>query len=250
VSLRNFIIILMLLGISAPTHAAKIYKWVDENGATQYSQKPPPKSVNTSSEVDVGSRANLIKPEKRGKDYYCGDHKLSSIRGTPANIITNIQRSLINWQREKERQYEQRLNVSKKMNESISRSLDRRIKYNGRGSSSSSSYLDRDKKSLRQYDRKIAQIDCKIKWGQSKLEEYADEKKAITAKYESSMGMLNKLKERKTAACGEDKWEGVVVVDNEYRTYKRCAAQFNRQINRLKRSTRQAERDYESVQGW
>ncbi len=249
-TVRNLIIILVLTGLSGLAHAGKVYKWVDENGATQYSQKPPPKSVNTSSEVNVDQHANIMKPEKRGKDYYCGDYRLSKMRGNPANIITRLQENLINWQREKERQYENRLNVTKRMNESISRSLDRRIKYNGRASSSSSSYLDNHKKSLRRYDRTIAQIDCKIKWGQTKLEEYADEKKAIAEKYESSMGMLNDLQQRKIAACGEDNREGVIVVDNQYRAYQRCTAPFNRQIKRLKRASRKAERDYESIQGW
>ena len=254
-TLRRSIIIIMLTVLSLPIHAGKIYKWVDENGATQYTQKPPPKSASTTSEVDIGNHANIMKPEKRGKDYYCGDYRLNSTRGNSrtrgnsAHIISSTQANIVNWRREKERQYEQRLNVSKRMNQRVSRSLDRRIQYNGRGNTSSS-YLDSDKKALRQYDRKIAQIDCKIKWAQTKLEEYADEKKAITAKYESSMEMLNELKDRRTAACGEDNREGVIVVDDEYRAYKRCTAQFNRQIKQLKRSTRQAERDYESVQGW
>ena len=248
---RRSIIIIMLtvLLLPIPTHAGKIYKWVDENGATQYTQKPPPKSASTTSEVDIGNHANIMKPEKRGKDYYCGDYRLNKVRGNSASIISNTQGNIVNWRREKERQYEQRLNVSKRINQSVSRSLDRRIQYNGRGNTSSA-YLDRDKKTLRQYDRKIAQIDCKIKWAQTKLEEYADEKKAITKKYESSVEMLNDLKKRRTAECGEDNREGVIVVDDEYRAYKRCTAQFNRQIKQLKRSTRQAERDYESIQGW
>ncbi len=248
-ALRNLIIILVLTGLSGFTHAGKVYKWIDENGATQYSQKPPPKSVDTSSEVNVGQHANLMKPEKRGKKYYCGDYQLPRMRGNPANIISRLQENLISWQREKERQYEQRLNVTKRMNESISRSIDRRIKYNGRGGSSSS-YTDSHKKNLRRYDRTIAQIDCKIKWGQTKLEEYADEKKSIAAKYESSMGMLNDLQQRKIATCGQDNREGVIVVDNEYRAYQRCTRQFDQQIRRLKRESKKAERDYESIQGW
>ena len=243
------IIMLTLLLLPIPTHAGKIYKWVDENGATQYTQKPPPKSASTSAEVDIGNHANIMKPEKRGKDYYCGDYRLNKMRGNSARIISSTQENIVKWRREKERQYEQRLNVSKRINQRISKSLDRRIQYKGRGNTSSE-YLDRDKKNLRQYDRKIAQIDCKIKWAQTKLEEYADEKKAITAKYESSMEMLNELKERRTAECGEDNRAGVIVVNDEYRAYKRCTAQFNRQIRQLKRSTRQAERDYESIQGW
>lgn len=30
------------LALSAPLHAAEIYKWVDEDGVTHYSQRPPP----------------------------------------------------------------------------------------------------------------------------------------------------------------------------------------------------------------
>lgn len=112
---------------------------------TQYSQKPPPKSVNTSAEADVSQHANIMKPEKRGKDYYCCDYRLSKVQGTPARIITRLQENLINWQREKDQQYERRLNVTKKMNEAINRQLDQRIRNNGRNYSSS--YTDRHKKS-------------------------------------------------------------------------------------------------------
>ncbi len=244
--------ILVLMGFTEATHAGKVYKWVDENGATQYSQKPPPKSVNTSSEVDVSQHANIMKPEKRGKDYFCGDYRLSKMRGKPARIISRLQENIINWQNEKERQYERRLNVTKRMNESINRALDQRIRNNGRrySSSSSSSYTDRHKKELRRYDRTIAQIDCKIKWGQTKLDEYADEKKVIAEKYESSKGMLAELQQRRVDACGEDNREGVIVVDDQYRAYQRCVRQFDRQIRQLKRDTKKAEQDYESIQGW
>ncbi len=251
-TVRNIIILLLLTGLSGITHAGKAYKWIDENGATQYSQKPPPKSVNTSSEVDVSQHANIMKPEKRGKDYYCGDYRLSKVQGNPARIITRLQENLINWQREKDQQYERRLNVTKQMNQAINRQLDQRIRNNGRNysSSSSSSYTDRHKKELRRYDRAIAQIDCKIKWNQAKLEEYADEKKTIAAKYESSRNMLNDLQEQKIATCGVDNREGVIVVDDQYRAYQRCSRQFDRQIKQLQRTSKKAERDYESIQGW
>lgn len=238
--LRQLFIVLLITGLSSHAYAAKVYKWIDENGKTQYTQTPPPKSANSSSEVDVGRSANTLRPRKEGRHYYCGDHKLYKTDGKPARVISRLQESIIRWERDKERQYESRLSVTRNMNENI----DRRNKYNSR---SSSSYLKNYNKRLRNYDRNIAQIDCKIKWARGKLDGFADEKKDIAAKYESVNGTLEELKERKIATCGEDNREGVIVVDDQYRAYKRCIAPFDREIRRLSRTLRNAKRDYESV---
>lgn len=62
--------------------------------------------------------------------------------------------------------------------------------------------------------------------------------------------MLDDLQEQKTATCGVDNREGVIVVDDQYRAYQRCSRQFDRQIKQLQRTSKKAERDYESIQGW
>lgn len=249
--LRFFFIFLLLTGLTSHSYAGKVYKWIDENGATQYSQKPPPSSVNTSSEVNVGNAANIMKPEKRGKHFYCGDYKLQTSRSSSAaSKIVRLQENILNWQREKERRYQQRLSVTKSMNSSMDRSINRTLKNDKYNRGGSSSYLDNYNKQLRSHDRSIAQIDCKIKWAQTRLDEYADEKKKITERYESTTQMLAGLNDRKIKACGDDKRVGVIVVDNEYRAYQRCISPFDREIRRLKRESNRAKRDYESVQGW
>lgn len=45
----------LLLGMSMSTHAAKVYKWVDENGRTHYSQTPPPAKAKTSKAMNVST---------------------------------------------------------------------------------------------------------------------------------------------------------------------------------------------------
>ena len=38
----NLCLIALLLGAALPSHAAKVYKWVDSQGATHYTDTPPP----------------------------------------------------------------------------------------------------------------------------------------------------------------------------------------------------------------
>lgn len=52
--LKTFLMALMVLAASN-THAAKLYKWVDSNGAISYQDRPPPKNAKILSEQTVKS---------------------------------------------------------------------------------------------------------------------------------------------------------------------------------------------------
>ena len=54
----NKLIVAALLGsmLAAPVMAAQFYKWTDENGATHYSESPPPATAKGAKEIKVQTR--------------------------------------------------------------------------------------------------------------------------------------------------------------------------------------------------
>lgn len=58
---RQSILLLALLVSSATVHAAKLYKWTDEAGNTQYSQSPP--NDKNTQEVISGAKPVVPTPE-------------------------------------------------------------------------------------------------------------------------------------------------------------------------------------------
>ena len=57
-----------LLLATAPAGAAELYKWVDENGVTNYSNNPPPKSKTGKAATIVEDRVSVYTPEKAVTD--------------------------------------------------------------------------------------------------------------------------------------------------------------------------------------
>jgi glutaredoxin len=59
------LMILVLLGCAAVSHAAQFYEWVDEKGVKQFTQQPPPPNVKNVQQRRLGS--NVI--ETSGASY-------------------------------------------------------------------------------------------------------------------------------------------------------------------------------------
>ncbi|WP_417763843.1 DUF4124 domain-containing protein [Shewanella sp.] len=61
--LKNSLLLLMLTAMSLPlVNAATIYKWVDKNGVTHFSQDPPPTENQTTEQLDSAK----LEPQKLG----------------------------------------------------------------------------------------------------------------------------------------------------------------------------------------
>ena len=80
--MRYLVFMLWLSFISMPV-SAQLYKWVDENGKTQYSDKPPPSSnVKNEQKLKIhstpasGSTANTEDEDDAGKPKTLADERL------------------------------------------------------------------------------------------------------------------------------------------------------------------------------
>lgn len=62
--MRNFIFLILLLLLAVPANS-QIYKWVDENGKTQYSDQPPPNGISKNEKMlDIQSSPQSANEDK------------------------------------------------------------------------------------------------------------------------------------------------------------------------------------------
>ena len=210
----------------SPSVAAKMYKWVDEQGNTHYTQTPPPKSAQQGKQLNVHT-GSAVTVQKKGRKYYCGKHALPKVSENAAAAIARLQDHIARWE------------------ENIIRSKENREKYiksNARRSTRSSFSAQ-----LREHDREIAQRECQIKWGKQKLASFDDEKASIVKHHEELETLREQVERQKISACGTDSRTGVIVVDDAYREYKRCVRPFDRELRKLKGRIRTAQREAKLV---
>ena len=210
----------------SPELAAKMYKWVDEQGATHYTQTPPPKSAQQGKQLSVHT-GSAVTVQKRGRKYYCGKRALPKVSERAASAIGNLQNHIASWE------------------ENIIRSKENReayIKSNSRRSARRSFSAE-----LRKHDHEIAQRECQIKWAKEKLASFDDEKASIVEHHKELEALREQVERQKVSACGTDARKGVIVVDDAYREYKRCIRPFDRELRKLKSRIRTAQREVKLV---
>jgi hypothetical protein len=218
--------------ISTSAFSASLYKWVDKDGNTHFSQTPPPQAESTADIDQVQLRNNrVIKPRKEGRDWYCGNDRLSNSFGDrPAIRIANLEQYIIDRRREMESMKERRM-------EAVNRS------YRYRQSSLNQS------DELRRYDTDIDEEQCKLEWAQGELAALGDERSKITDRIQTVQDGIAEIEQRKIARCGIDNRTGVIIVDDEYRAYQECTKPYDREIDKLRRELKNAERDQKIVDG-
>ncbi len=69
------IILTLALSLTGQTVAAKMYKWVDENGVVQYTQSPPP----------AGRKATVVKKHSHGVTDQQADENLRGLTDKASN---------------------------------------------------------------------------------------------------------------------------------------------------------------------
>ncbi|MEM7407067.1 MAG: DUF4124 domain-containing protein [Pseudomonadota bacterium] len=219
-------VVAALLCANVPTGLAKTYKWVDAQGNVHYSQKPPPKSAQQSSTMNVNAR-KVVKVRKKVRGLYCGDSKLPKQSDNAAVNISNLRYQIESWKENIEHQNEQR---------------EKYIKRNASRSARSSF-----KKQLGRYDKTVAERECQIQWAEQQLATLEDDRSSILAHHDKLVALQRKVEVQKVQTCGSNNREGVIVVDDEYRAYLKCVRPFDRELRKLKKTIRRSGRDVKLI---
>lgn len=219
------LLIITLIGIS-DVHAEKLYKWVDEEGNVTYSQTPPPADSSVQQEnIDVSQ--SIIKPRKRGKKMYCGKSALPNISNRPEQAISMLEENILTWRDNNANTKEQR----------------------GEYTSKNSKNFDKLSfaKSLRTYDDRIKETDCKINWAKEELENLSGARTKIVKNRDNINDALRELENKKISTCGSNHYSGLVVLDDEAREYFKCEKRFDREISNMKKKLSSAEKNVKMI---
>lgn len=223
--------ITLLAMLPDPSFAAKLYKWVDKDGVTHFSQTPPSQQEEPTAAVE---RVNIregqtVKPRKVGRHLYCGDERLNSFGDRSAVKIANLEQYVIDRKAQIESLQAQRAEAVK-----------RAWEYKKSGLSDE----------VRRYDTRIEVEQCKLGWAESQLAELAGERTKIASRVDTVTKGIEEIERQKVASCGIDTRTGFVKMDDEYRAYQQCIAPFDREIAKLKRELKTVERDQKLIEGY
>lgn len=159
---------------SSPAWSGKLYKWVDKNGQTHYSQIPPQKDqLKDSKAVKEKSAGSSIPVNRRGDYAYCGDMKLPGPLYEPKRMLLGLGDRVDSW-RKSLQQSEQSLTRQLRH---LGEQTRRKNKY--RSSSSNISYTDEAAEKRNSTSRRIKEYRCAIAWAERQKKKYSDVKQEV-----------------------------------------------------------------------
>ena len=201
--MRQLIIVLFCV-FATPAHAAKFYKWVDEQGIVHLS-----KSQAAVQGMAAARTAATIEPAPLGSGLYCGSVALP---GKTSNLVNYIGK----------------LNMEIRSSEETLHSLHEQLQQLA-DSPAQHSEMDKQAK----LEKSVAEHQCRVDWMSKELAWAYRERDKAGKPASAYAGELERLKRDKVAECGPDRHSAELVMDNEYRRYHDCVQRFDQDIGRL-----------------
>jgi len=224
--MKQVILLIMLLVVSTQVISGKLYKWVDKDGRVNYTQTPPPDpaAADNAEEMDISSA--VLKPRRKRGSYYCGRDELPKLSGDAAYKISSLQNKIYSWEDAIERRETQRADNIKRRYYSAQRLNE----------------------TLRRHSQEDLEDRCKLVWAKEKLSLLQGDKKEIIQRSDDIKVAIEDLKSKKLRECGKDERKGWIAVDDEYREYLDCTKRYDRELRKLKRELKNAERNRSMVE--
>jgi len=223
-----FLIVLLIL-LSPLSHAGKLYKIINEDGSTSFSQFAPDSSnknkIVEEKFVRTGGKTPLT---MRGLTSFCGKLKLPRGNASRDGFYSDVGRSLNNWKSRLDSKAESLR--SKRRN--YAASTKRSGSYNGYGGTTSG-YLEGN----RQLTRDIADLRCAISWAEIKMQSSHEVSRNISGELNHLQDSLAKIESKALRKCGE---EPRYRPDDEkyqsnYHNWSSCNRDFSGKVRGLKR---------------
>ncbi len=169
--------------LAQPSHAA-IYKWVDSDGNTHFSQTPPPSVGQTDypdiKEVDTSVYGGSGVTKRNGR-LYCGDKRLPSGKD-PIIQLSNIRYGMSDWARALQRQQERK---------------NKMLAQRSNHQSDSSMYRSINKR-IANTDKSIRDLQCALRWGPKQTKKLQQARKEFEATLQAAREDFKRYKNR----CG------------------------------------------------
>ncbi len=214
---------MVFLLAAVPAHA-QIFKWVDSDGRTHFSQTPP----DTQEAPEVAKIVRIKQKNSRYKQVngiaYCGDRKLPG-RKDPVDQLLEVTGQIENWT-----DSIQRLQLQK--SEVVKQKTQRDLSYRNARSYSSNSFQQR----IRSIDERIADLNCAIDWAKQQKTDLADTREKFLADYEKSVQEFEAFKNQ----CGPRPDIEGYTTDPSAKEWMRCESarstkEHNKRLREVKR---------------
>jgi hypothetical protein len=220
--------------ISSPAWSGKLYKWVDKNGQTHYSQIPPQKDqVKDPDAVSEKSSGSTIPVSRKGDYAYCGDMKLPGPLYEPKRMLLRLGSQVEGWQkslRSKEESLTRQLR-------SLGERQRRENKYKTFSSSSGISYTDSAAESRRATSRKIKEYRCAIAWAERQQKKYSDVRQEVAHDLKGAKANYQAALDAAHQDCGfEPKDYASANYNSKKSAWKKCMRPHDRKIRASKRN--------------
>ncbi len=215
------IVALVTATFSLPLQAA-IYKWVDSDGNTHFSQTPPPSSGQTNypkvNEVDTRAYGGSGISKRNGR-LYCGERRLPSDKD-PIVQLANIRYGMDNWQWTLQRQQQRRSEMV--------------LQRQGRNPGTSMHRVLTNR--IASADQSIRDLQCALRWGPKQTAKLQQARQAFEATLQAARDDFHRYKNR----CGPKPDIQGYTRDPRALEWARCqnaggTSTHNKKLRRLKR---------------
>lgn len=215
--------------------AAKMYKWVDENGETHFSQTPPIQDETPVAQDQIQvhtTSASVLVPTSVDGELYCGELKLPRASGKRRMSLKTLNDKVRYWSKTLERS-----------KQALDRYLaPKRKRY-------SSSYRNKSttfNEDLARYQKPVNEYQCAIDWANNKKEsaraaeaEYLKERNKAQKDLDVATAQMHRL-------CGEEpeKYNEYSKKRERYLAWRKCTRKYGAVVREMRNKLNSVKRNY------
>jgi hypothetical protein len=234
VLIRWLVLCLCLSGYNT-AFAAKMYKWVDENGEVHFSQTPPiPNETSVDQDqvqVQTTSGSVLIHTVVEGQPY-CGELKLPKPRENRQMSVKTLSEKIKYWN--------QSLDRSKQaLDRYLAPKRKRYSSYNK--SSNKSSTFNED---LARYQKPVNEYQCAIEWANKKMDDARQSEAVYMRDLSKAQKDVNVATAQMHRLCGKEpeEYNEYSKKRERYLAWKKCTRKYGAVVREMQNKLRTVER--------
>jgi len=222
-------LVVLLIVLSPLSHAGKLYKIINEDGSTSFSQFAPDSSnknkIVEEKFVKTGGKTPLT---MRGLTSFCGKLKLPHGNASRDGFYSDVGRSLNRW---KSRLDDKGSSLRSKRR-SYAASTKSSGTYSGYGRTTSG-YLEGNRK----LTKEMADLRCAISWAEIKMQSSHEVSRNISGELHHLQDSLAKVEGNSLRKCDEEPRyrPDDKEYQSNYRKWRSCTRDFSGKIRGLKR---------------
>jgi len=214
--------------------AVKMYKWVDENGETHFSQTPPvtgEDQVNPDAVSVKRIKVPGLAPRKSQGEVYCGELKLPQERKRYPFTEAQLNKKIDNWSKSKAR-------ASKSLK--LYLAPKKTNKYRSSRYRKSTTYNEK----LSQLQKPVRQYQCAMDWASAKIDDIRNGRGDRQSAIKKAQRDLSAARSQQQERCGEEppEYNTYGKGRDRYLSWERCIRRNNAVVRKMERKLKDVEK--------